>query len=617
MGSWVTWRRVLTWTAAVCAAGLGTGGAQAQAQQRPVAQGLIVKLKAGSSATALQSIGGDEATGRRERLQRVVQAASAGGPTVRDVRTFARVAQRLDFGRALQPDEAEKLMAQLRAHPDVEWVEPHTRERRLAVPNDCYYPSPTRSLVACGQVTNVGQWWMYPVGGTSADAIADRRRGVSGFETAWNIATGAAAARVAVLDTGIVAGHPELAGGVLDGYDFVLDPVYANDTHGRDADPTDPGDWVEQADKDSDPGRFATCAIENSSWHGTDIAGLIVATTNELVPRGTAAINWNGRVLPVRVAGKCGADPDDIVEGMYWAAGLPACQVARDGAGNCATPAPPNPLPARIVTISFGGTGTCDIYQPAIDALRAAGVVIVAAAGNEQGAVTRPAKCPGVVGVGAVNRDGFKTNYSNFGPELTITTVGGDPKSAGNGNWASTLGDDGILGIDVVGAKQVEGYGHAYLFGTSFSAPIVGGAISLMLSVNPALTHQQIVEGLRASARPHVTSTQMPQCSASNGSIGRCICTTTTCGAGLLDVEQALLYAQSPAAYVAPAWQGASIDSPDIVAAMQIPNDEPDADSAGGGGGALQPAWLAALALVTLLTAAASRAASRRRTRHR
>jgi serine protease len=606
---------VLTLTAAVCVAGLGTGGASAQAQ-RPVAHGLIVKLKEGASASALQSVGSDEMAGRRERLQRVIQSASAGGPTVRSARTFARIAQRLDFGRPLQADEAERLMAKLRAHPDVEWVEPHTRERRLAIPNDCYYPSPTRSLVSCGQVTSVGQWWMYPVGGESTDAIANRRRGVAGFETAWNRSTGVAAARVAVLDTGIVS-HPELSGRVLPGYDFVRVSVYANDLDGRDADPTDPGDWVEQADKDADPARFAACAIENSSWHGTDIAGLIVATTNELAPRGTAAINWNGRVLPVRVAGKCGADPDDIVEGMYWAAGLPACQVARDSVGNCATPAPANPNPARIVSISFGGTGDCGVYQKAIDDLRAAGVVIVAAAGNEQGAVTRPAKCPGVVGVGAVNRDGFKTNYSNFGPELTITTVGGDPKSPGNGNWASTLGDDGILGIDVVGAKQVEGYGHAYLFGTSFSAPIVGGAISLMLSVNPALTHQQIVEGLRASARPHVTSTQMPQCSASNGSIGRCICTTTTCGAGLLDVEQALLYAQSPAAYVAPAWQGASIDSPDIVAAMQIPNDEPDADSAGGGGGALQPAWLAALALVTLLTAAASRAASRRRTRHR
>ena len=83
-------------------------------------------------------------------------------------------------------------------------------------------------------------------------------------------------------------------------------------------------------------------------------------------------------------------------------------------------------------------------------------------------------------------------------------------------------------------------------------------------------------------------------------------------GAGLLDVEQALIYAQAPASYAAPAWQEVIVDSSDIVAAMQIPSDEPDIEGGGGGGGALQPAWLAALALVTLLTAAASHGSRRR-----
>ncbi len=596
MNRWVRARRTLSLTAAMAVAVLWAGDGHAQAQ-RPVAHGLIVKLKEGASAQALRS-DDDRAAWRRERLQRVVESASLSDGAVKRVRSFARVAHHLDFGRALQPDEVERLMAQLRARPDVEWVEPNTREKRLAAPNDAFYP-----LVGAQQ----GQWWMYPVGGTSTSAIADRRRGVPGFETAWNRATGLASAPVAVLDTGIVAGHPELTGRVLPGYDFVRDSGYANDSDGRDANPADPGDWVEQGDKDSDPLRYSGCAVENSSWHGTDIAGLIAAESDNRTASdngGTAGINWSGRIVPVRVAGKCGAEVDDIVEGMYWAAGLTACLTDRDAAFGCSMPAPVNPNPVRIVNVSFGGTGSCNVYQRAIDDLRAAGVVIVAAAGNEQGAVTRPAKCPGVVGVGAVNRDGFKANYSNFGPELAVTTVGGDPKSAGNGNWAATLGDEGILGLDITGAKAATGYGYAYLFGTSFSTPIVAGAVSLMLSVNPALTHQQIVDGLRLSARRHVTSTQMQACSASN--IGRCICTTATCGAGLLDAEQALIYAQSPATYAAPSWPTVSIDSADIAAAMQLGADEPDADDVGGGG-TLQPAWLLALALFTLLLACAPR----------
>jgi serine protease len=594
MNRWVRARRTLSLTAAMVVAGLWAGDGHAQAQ-RPVAHGLIVKLKEGASAQALRSE--DAAAQGRERLQRVMNDAGLRDAATVRTRPAGRTAQHLDFGRLLASDEAERLMAQLRARPDVEWVEPNSRERRLAVPNDPGFAP--GFLPGSGVGSRVPQWWMYPVGGFSSDPIESRRRGVPGFQDAWNLTTGLASAPVAVLDTGIIAGHPELSGKVLPGYDFVSDAAYANDGHGRDADPTDPGDWVSQEDKEGDPLRYGNCLVENSSWHGTDIAGLIAATTND--GRGTAGINWNAQIVPVRVAGKCGAFRLDIVEGMRWAAGI-------------AVPGVPfnNPNPVRVINISFGGSDPCArLYQDVINELKDLGVVVVAAAGNEQGAVTAPAVCPSVVGVGAVNRDGFKANYSNFGAGLAITTVGGDPQrkldGSCDGRWGCLLGDDGILGLDIAGTREATGYGYATLFGTSFSTPIVAGAVSLMLSVNPALTHQQIVEGLRLSARRHVTSTQMQACSASN--IGRCICTTATCGAGLLDAEQALIYAQSPTTYAAPNWPVVSIDSADIAAALQLGADEPDADDVGGGGGgALQPAWLLALALFTLLLACAPRA---------
>jgi subtilisin family serine protease len=79
------------------------------------------------------------------------------------------------------------------------------------------------------------------------------------------------------------------AGRLLDGYDFITDPVAANDGTGRDADASDPGDWCEGSD---------------SSWHGTRVSGIVGAMTNNA--SGVAGITWQGRILPVRVLGNAG-----------------------------------------------------------------------------------------------------------------------------------------------------------------------------------------------------------------------------------------------------------------------------------------------------------------------
>jgi serine protease len=580
---------------------------QAQATGR-VAHGLIIKLKESPNSEGTRETALAVGAAQRSRLHRVME--DAGLPEIgrARMRPFGRSAQHLDFGRVLGHEEAAQLAKKLAQRPDVEWVVPNTRERRLATPNDPFFPTVQ---------AQIGQWWLYPVSGSNGNVLVDRRRGVPGVQTAWDTTTGGPGAVVAVLDTGIVDGHPDMSGRVLPGYDFVADSGYANDGNGRDSDASDPGDWVSQEDKNNDPGRFDACEIEDSSWHGTDIAGLMVARTNN--GSGVAAINWDGRVLPVRVAGKCGADPRDIVDGMRWAAGLQTCKVY-DASGICTELAPLNPVAnrARVINISFGGTGGCEPYQATIDELAAIGVVVVAAAGNERSGITRPAKCPGAIGVGAVNRDGFKTNYSNFGPELTVSTVGGDPKT--DGAWGSRLGDDGVLGIDITGDTTPQFAGYAYLFGTSFSAPLVGGTVSLMLTVNPALTAAQIITGLRLSARPHVTSNVIGTCSAQNA--GRCICTTSTCGAGLLDTEQAVLYAQilaSGGTYTPPNRPAANIDSADVMAAAALGPDEPGPvvppgpplASDGDGGGAFDPAWLLALAIAVLLVAREPRRRSR------
>ena len=293
------------------------------AEPADAAYGLIVQLRDAPSHLAVA----------RERAQ-ARDASGAGAEALRWNRLLAEVrrdenvlrelpawgqalprrdpvgasAQVLRFAQPLTTEQAARVAARLAAQPEVAWVGLNTREQRQAVapnaPSDPYFAG------------NTGQWWLQTATGSDGNVIADRRRGVPGFLPAWlGSSIGDSQAVVAVLDSGITC-HPDLGnvtancigGAILPGYDFVgdWDPVaqrgYANDGDGRDADPRDPGDWVSQADRSTDATRYGGCEVADSSWHGTVIAGLVAARTNNAV--GVAGINWNGRVLPVRVAGK-------------------------------------------------------------------------------------------------------------------------------------------------------------------------------------------------------------------------------------------------------------------------------------------------------------------------
>ena len=150
---------------------------------------------------------------------------------------------------------------------------------------------------------------------------------------AWDVTKGTSAAIIAVVDGGVRFDHPDLAGRLLAGYDFVSADctpgtggcttanqfTTANDGDGRDPDASDPGDWVTAAEIASNP-NLSKCTVEDSTWHGTHIAGIVGAAGNNAI--GVAGLNWNATILPVRVSGKCGAYRSDVIDGMRWAAGL-------------------------------------------------------------------------------------------------------------------------------------------------------------------------------------------------------------------------------------------------------------------------------------------------------
>lgn len=416
--------------------------------------------------------------------------------------------------RPMSGGELQAVLDQLNADPDVAYAVADERRQIQQIPTD--------PMVA-------DQWYFL-----SVQPAATRT------DQAWDLTTGSAATVVAVLDTGVRYDHPDLATKLLPGYDFITDPLVANDNDGPDDDASDPGDWVAPADRSNDV--FRNCGTTGSSWHGTRVASLIGAAAND--GNGLAGAGWATRILPVRVLGKCGGRDSDIIDAMRWAAGLPVPGV------------PANPTPAAIINLSLGGDGACSAaYQSTVDEIIARGSLIVASVGNEGIPVGTPANCRGVLGVSGVRHVGTKVGYSNLGPGADIAAPAGNcvnpgPPFSSDSPCVFAMpvaidsGDTGPV------ASTYSDPVTRPNFGTSFSAPLVSGAAALMHAVNPRLTPSQFTTLLQESAAPFPTSSTTTRdiCRVPTNFVQglECICTTATCGAGLLDTFAAVSAAMKP-----------------------------------------------------------------------
>jgi serine protease len=432
---------------------------------------------------------------------------------------------------------SDALARRLAEDPDVLFAVPDKRRRKAAVPNDPLYAAGVP-----GNGPAVGQWYLRTPEGEVVSSID--------AEGAWNVTTGSPAIVVAVVDTGVRFEHPDLrraseGGNLLPGFDMISDLDIANDGSGRDPDPSDPGDWVSEAEYAAVGGPFEDCptGAADSSWHGTQLAGLIGAVTNNAL--GMASVGRSVRVLPVRVFGKCTAFDSDIIAGMRWAAGLPVPGV------------PINQTPARVISLSIGGPDSCDFaYRTAVDEILAAGAVIVAAAGNDAHRTWMPGNCAGVVAVAGLRHVGTKVGFSNLGPEIALSAPGG--------NCINVEPDAPCLypilttsnaGTTTPGASIYTDSYNASV-GTSYAAPLVAGTAALMLSVRPTLTPAQVRSFLQGTTRPfpprNAGDPTVPACTSPQYEIGgqpieqfECHCTTSTCGAGMLDAGAAVRAAQA------------------------------------------------------------------------
>ncbi|MFK4084572.1 S8 family serine peptidase [Kribbella sp. NPDC020789] len=192
---------------------------------------------------------------------------------------------------------------------------------------------------------------------------------------AWDVSKTAGSQIVAVLDTGVDAGHPDLVGHLVPG---------ANTTS---------------------PNRGPI----DDNGHGTMTLGIIAAAANNNA--GVAGIGWNVKAMPVKVLRADGSGDDlDVVEGIDWA-------VAHG---------------AKVINMSLSGGQDSTIMHDAVKRAVAKGVVVVVAAGNYGTETPRyPAAYPEVITVGATDAGGSLTDFSSYGDWVDVAAPGTDILSTG------------------------------------------------------------------------------------------------------------------------------------------------------------------------------------------
>lgn len=475
-----------------------------------VTRGLIVKTSAGDGT-----------------LRRAVQRSVGADIEVQVPQDLVDETSVVDFDTELPLDDAVEVAQEIASRDDVEWAVPNGRVQASAAspvtPND-------------------------PLFGRQVQLWDSTARAAGGFSTkapaTWRSTKGRGQV-VAVLDTGVVRSHPDLRDQLVTGYDFVgpdRDPLTeaplpgmfrgANDGDGRDADPSDPGDWLLAGE---------VCGAEpaeetyDSSWHGTHVAGIVAARQSDRY--GISGVAPAARVQPVRVLGSCGGWDSDVLEGIEWASGGTVQGV------------PVNRTPAQTLNLSLGAMARntaerdqiCLAYGDFVQRAARRGSVVIAAAGNEYGTergsghsnadLAAPATCPGVISVAATSRGGRAAVYTNVGRSVDLSAYGGDEIMEGTS----------VLSAVDRGKRGPAGATHAGYDGTSMAAPAVAGAAALVRSLGvPASRVEAVLK--RSTQRFAASSKGWGNVTLEDGE-GRSYvfdvnCTTSRCGAGVLDLTR-------------------------------------------------------------------------------
>lgn len=267
---------------------------------------------------------------------------------------------------------------------------------------------------------------------------------LTGIQGAWDSTTGSHDVLVAVADSGTVASHPDLAGRVVEQVDASTGAVAPGST-------------------DNDP-----CQV----GHGTWVAGVVGGVGDNGV--GITGVNWDVSILDINIADPQFCGPAD-------AAIIASVDYARQ-------------READIVNLSLGGPSSAcpTALQTVLDQARAAGTLVVAAAGNGGDSGPQvPGSCNGVVSVAAVGSGGDRAGYSTMNPYVDVAAPGGSCSC--NDPGADILTTSFYNGGDLTGETRA-------VAGTSFSSPYVAGLAALLLARDPSLTPDQLEAAIEGTA---------------------------------------------------------------------------------------------------------------------
>jgi thermitase len=307
-------------------------------------------------------------------------------------------------------------------NPNVLYAEPNGIAYPAWSPNDPYY-------------TSNQQWALNNLGTTGGTVDRD-----IDAPQAWNVTQGSSAQTIAIVDTGVTVDHPDLAGKVIDSRN-----------------------WYDGS------------GTQDSYGHGTHVAGIAAATTNDGI--GIAGVCPNCSLLNAKVCDDSGSCPyDRIANGILWSVG---CEW-RDAQNNCLSP-----MRAKSINVSIAGTVNSTTLQSAIDRAWTRGAVITCAAGNG-GTSTRyyPAAYTNCLAVAATDANDARPSWSNYGSSWVDVAAPGV-------SIVSTLNPSGVTFSDP------SGYGQ--LSGTSMASPQVAGLAGLVWSTG-VKNNTQVRQKIESSA---------------------------------------------------------------------------------------------------------------------
>jgi subtilisin family serine protease len=333
----------------------------------------------------------------------------------------------------INPDiDVERAAALYAADPAVEYAHPDYQVHAAFLPDDPF-------------LTSSGTW-----GQTYGDLWG---LSMTQAPAAWDIATGNGQV-IAVVDTGVDYNHPDIAANMWTNPGEIPNNGIDDDNNGF-VDDAIGWDFV---DKDNTP--------YDLNGHGTHVAGTAAAVGNNGI--GIAGMAWRARVMAVR-----GLD----AKGLGWTSDLAAGMVyaAQNGA---------DVINASWDGFSFGlALGLPSAVGDAVDTATALGVVVVAAAGNDDANIEfiEPAGYPKVITVAATDSTGARASFSNGGENLSVAAPGVDILSLRSS--VSTFDPSFFPIIDS---------NYFRLSGTSMAAPHVSGLSALLLEAFPGLTPEEV-----------------------------------------------------------------------------------------------------------------------------